>query len=188
MGHSQRIELLSADEYLAWEAQQPTRNEFVAGRVHATVGASKAHNLIALNVVVGLRTRLKAHCRVFALEVKVRVDAADAYYYPDAAVSCDPRDRDPHVIRHPSLVVEVLSPGTMTIDRREKLPAYQSIPGLRAVLLVHQERRAVEVCRRDELGWLVETVEGDETAEVPELGLALPLDEIYAGTGDPTPG
>jgi Uma2 family endonuclease len=188
MGRAQRITLLTAEEYLAGEKAARVKHEFLAGRAHAMAGASRRHVRIVQAMVAAIGARLRRGCDVLSTDIKVRVEAADAYYYPDVVVACDPTDADPYVVERPSLVVEVLSESTEAIDRREKLPAYQSIPGLAAVLLVHQERRMVEVYRRDELGWLLETVEDDGIAEVPALGLALPLGEIYAGTGDPTPG
>jgi Uma2 family endonuclease len=113
--------------------------------------------------------------------VKLRA-ASDLIYYPDVMVACEPDD-DPLIENVPCLVVEVLSPRTETIDRREKLLAYRQIPSLRAYLIVSQEGRWVERHFRDKSGeWkrsdLLE--EGRITVPCPP-GAQLTLDDIYRG-------
>ena len=46
-------------------------------------------------------------------------------------VTCDPADSQSHFKEQPVLVVEVLSPGTESTDRREKMLAYRTLSGLR---------------------------------------------------------
>jgi hypothetical protein len=45
-----RVLLMSVADYLAFEATSAIKHEFVGGEVHAMSGASKEHNLIALNI------------------------------------------------------------------------------------------------------------------------------------------
>ena len=56
------------------------------------------------------------------------------------------------VVREAALVVEVLSEPTAEIDRREKLVAYQELPGLRAYWIVRQDEQRIEVHERDAAG------------------------------------
>ena len=51
-------------------------------------------------------------------DMKVRVRAADVYYYPDVFVTCDSDDRESYFKERPCLIVEVLS---ATTDRPEQL-------------------------------------------------------------------
>ena len=71
-------------------------------------------------------------CRVYTEPIKLRVE--DVIYYPGVMVACGPEgeDEDPLIEEAPCLVVEVASPSTESIDRREKMLAYRSIPSLRA--------------------------------------------------------
>ena len=39
-----------ADAYLAWEAEQPDKSEYVAGEVFAMVGVRRVHATVAGNV------------------------------------------------------------------------------------------------------------------------------------------
>ena len=84
-------------------------------------------------------------------DVKVQVSPASPYYYPDVIVSCDPQDRNARkFIQFPTLIVEVLSPGTEAKDRGEKFTYYQTMPSLQEYALVDSEKVAVECYRRGE--------------------------------------
>ena len=70
----------------------------------------------------------------------------DVIYYPGVMVACGPEgeDEDPLIEEAPCLAVEVASPSTESIDRREKMPAYRSILSLRAYVIVAQDDRRVD--------------------------------------------
>ncbi len=114
---------LTFEAYMAWEAEQPERHEFFAGEVVAITGARATHNTIAGNVFLLLKQSLRGTpCRIFFADMKLHVASADASFYPDVFVSCDPRDRTPDaelVQRHPQLVVEVLSDSTAASTGRQ---------------------------------------------------------------------
>lgn len=87
------------------------------------------------------------------------------------------------LVHDPKLVIEVLSPSTETIDRREKLSAYRQLPTLVEYVLVAQERRQVEIYRREgEVGWRYFSIEDAGTVEFASVDLSLALDALYAGT------
>ena len=56
--------------------------------------------------------------RCLAPTLKLRVD--DDFCYPDVLITCDKTDVDPYFVTRPSVIVEVLSPGTVVRDTREK--------------------------------------------------------------------
>ena len=86
---------MSPDDYLAFEEQSGARHEFVRGEVFAMSGTTDAHNDIVGNLYTAIRAHLRGgSCRVQMESVKLRVDAANVYFYPDIFVTCDPRDRD----------------------------------------------------------------------------------------------
>jgi Uma2 family endonuclease len=142
--------LISIAEYLDGEQRSDIRHEYLAGRVYAMVGAGEKHNLIAGNLFFHLRAAARGkECGVFISDMKVRVAQNDAFYYPDVMVTCDAQDTEPLHKHTPCLIVEVLSPATESIDRREKLTAYRMLPSLRYYLLASQNQRRVEIYRRD---------------------------------------
>src|SRR5690348_5482736 len=103
--------LMSLDEFLAWERQQPERHEFDGFIVWAMTGASVAHVQITMNLTAELRQRLRGTgCRPMASDAKVI--AAGSIRYPDVVVTCQPMaDRD-DVVPEPVVIIEVASPST----------------------------------------------------------------------------
>jgi Uma2 family endonuclease len=170
-------------EYLEGEQGSDIRHEYVAGQVFAMAGAGEKHNRIAGNLFFHLRAAARGkECGVFISDMKVRVEQNNAYYYPDVMVTCDPQDTESLHKRLPCLIVEVLSPATEAIDRREKLIAYRTLPSLRYYLLVSQEKRQVEYYTRDtDNRWLIAVIEDNGSLEIfcNDLKVNFSLDDIY---------
>ncbi|MGV0028753.1 Uma2 family endonuclease [Phormidesmis priestleyi] len=143
---------MSIEEYLNWEPQQEIRYEYVNGEVLAMTGGTIPHNDIALNLYRSLYPHLRSRgCRVNVADVKLQVSESSPYFYPDLIISCDPRDLTAHrFIRHPKVIVEVLSPGTEGYDRGDKFTAYQSMTTLREYVLIDSTKVSVECYRRGE--------------------------------------
>ncbi|HHJ38996.1 MAG: hypothetical protein AXA67_10970 [Methylothermaceae bacteria B42] len=181
--HAQ-LQRISVEDYLAGEEHSDIRHEYVAGQVFAMVGGTLGHNQLAMNLTFLLRNHLHGRpCSVYMSDVKVRIDAADAFYYPDVVVSCETAEPKDVFLTEPVLVIEVLSPSTENTDRREKLLNYQKLPGLKEYVLVSPDAIQVEIYRRS--GDLLGEVEiaGPEDASVwlSSMEARLPLGEIYAG-------
>lgn len=51
-------------------------------------------------------------------DLKLKVEAADAYFYPDLMVTCETAP-DSHYREQPKLVIEVLSDSTAKFDRED---------------------------------------------------------------------
>lgn len=170
---------LSPQDYLAAERAAEIRHEYVDGEVFAMVGASRRHAGIVARFGLAIRqAALRRGCDAYLNDVKVRVEAANAYYYPDVVATCHPGDDDPYVVHAPTLVVEVLSDSTEAIDRREKRANYQKVPSLREIVLVAQNERRVEVYRREGVGWVVDVVTEGELS-LASLDFTLSLDAVY---------
>ena len=182
--------LLSPDEYLDGEKQAEVKHEFVAGQVYAMAGAGDAHTTVSLNLASLLRAHVRGGpCRVFMADMKLRVELADAYYYPDVMVTCDARDReDEYFKRHPSLVVEVLSRSTAARDRGLKFAHYRGLPELQEYVLIDPKRLSVEVFRRDQNGrWVLFPREEPGEVEFASLGFRCSTDAIYEDVEFPEP-
>lgn len=176
---------MSAQDFLAWDETQTVRHEFVAGEVFAMAGAGEAHVTAALNVAMRLRQHLAGTpCRTFITDMKLRVDAADAVFYPDVMVTCSAADAaDPLVKREPVLLVEVLSPATAAYDRGDKFAAYRKLPSLREYLLVDTDSRRCDLYRKGGDGlWVLHPFEPGQAVTLAsvelELGAAALWDEV----------
>ena len=175
--------ILTIDEYLELEEHSTVRHEYVGGDLYAQAGASESHNLIVSNIHGHLWTATRdTNCRVYANDMKLQA-AADAMYYPDLMVVCDESDDRSDAKTRPCLIVEVLSPSTEHIDRREKLLAYRRIDSLKAYIMVYQDQRRVARQWRDDAGaWWQAEVSGDGVVPVPCPQITLSLDDIYERT------
>lgn len=173
--------LLSVEEYVEFELASPRKHEYVAGQIFAMVGVSRRHSRVAGNFFRLLDIAAQdSSCRVHFGEVRLQA-AETIFYYPDVMVACGDEPEDPYIEDSPCLVVEVLSPSTATVDRREKLLVYRQIPALRAYLIVHQEEQRVERHWRDAAGeWRFEEIAGAGTVPVPCPEAELSLEQIYA--------
>lgn len=175
---------LTEEEYLEMELTSPIKHEYVAGRLFAMTGTSDAHNIIAGNLYMILREHLKGSpCRVFMSDVKVKVDADSAYYYPDLMVSCE-KAPDSHYRAHPVLIVEVLSDSTAKTDTGDKWRAYQKLESLREYALVAQECMDVRVYRREESGWNLSIYTDGAVVPFNSVELEIPIERIYEEAWD----
>ena len=179
--------LVTVEEYLEGERKSEVRHEYVAGDIYAMAGASRTHNIIALNIADTLRALLRGSGRppfITDMKVRVRTRGETLFYYPDVFVSCDPRDTDVYFSDYPSIIFEVLSPDTKRLDEREKRWAYQTIESLQTYVLVDQFTMELNVWRRVGDEWETETLTGkDAVLTSADPAIALPLAEIYADTG-----
>lgn len=175
---------LSVTDYLAEEEASIVRHELVDGVAYAMTGGTDLHNQLAFMLGVMLRPRLPRGCRIYLLDMKLRIklDRSELYYYPDLMVTCSAGDRAPLWRSEPSLIVEVLSPATERIDRAEKLNAYRQIASLVEYVLVAQDAPRVEVFRRS-AGWGTETYGRADRVTLPSIGAEIAVAELYHEAG-----
>ncbi|MDX2032944.1 MAG: Uma2 family endonuclease [Blastocatellia bacterium] len=176
------------EEYFALERVGDARYEYWNGDILCMSGGSLQHARIGGNIFLSLGTRLRAGgCQPFTGEISIKTPQLPPYRYPDVSVVCgEPiieKIEGFDVLVNPIVVIEVLSPGTASLDRNQKRAAYQAIPSVREVLLISQEapmvtqylRQADEEWERRDLGGLTAIV------ELPSLSCRLPLGEVYEG-------
>ncbi len=176
-----KSDFITVEDYINHEEDGDLRHEYINGITHAMGGASANHNLISLNLATLFKTVARpTPCKVFIADMKVSLNIAgeDIFYYPDVLVSCDPEDNEPYFRKAPCLIVEVLSPTTERIDRREKFLAYTTLPSLQEYILISQEEQVVTLFRRSN-EWQPEIFRTQEKFTLECLDCTLTLDEIY---------
>jgi Uma2 family endonuclease len=174
-------------EFLAWEADQEQRHEFVDGEIFAMTGASRLHNTIALNLAFILRPQLRPRgCQTFVEGVKLI--AGENSFYPDLIVTCARHDVDPLLVRQPTLLAEVLSPANEAYDRGKKWHEYQRhLPSLQTYLLIAQDDVRVDLFRRSGDGWHATTHTALEAVlELSAPPCRIPLADLYADAFAPS--
>ena len=174
-----------AEDFLEWESQQELKHELINGAVVAMTGVSRAHNTIAGNLIVALRSLLAGQsCNVFFSDIRVQVDEVSTYTYPDVVVVCgEPKFREdvkPDTLINPLLIFEILSPSTELIDRNRKFDQYLQMDSLAGYFLVSQDKPRVEVFQRHDEGWLYQDWTGMDTmVEIASLECELALEEVF---------
>jgi Uma2 family endonuclease len=172
----------TVEEYLRLERESPVKDEYVDGHVYAIAGGTQAHSELGAAAVALLRSMVRGGpCRAFNSDLKVQV-SPHIYSYPDASVSCDPRDRHPDArdIQYPTLVLEVTSLSTADYDREEKFDQYCTSASLREYVLVDHRRVAVEVRTRGDDGmWHARHCGSGEIVELHSLAATVAADAFY---------
>ncbi|MBN8443586.1 MAG: Uma2 family endonuclease [Thauera sp.] len=172
------------DAYMAWEETQPERHEYLGGEVFAMSGGTDAHYTILLNTAARLKSALGGKpCRAFVSGMKLRIERADAVFYPDVFVTCDARDRQPEASlakQWPSLIVEVLSDSTAALDRGRKFELYQQIDTLQEYLLIEQDRTHADLFRKNSEGlWVLHPATPGSVIRLESVGAELELEGLY---------
>jgi Uma2 family endonuclease len=175
-------------EFLVWEERQELRYEFDGFAPVAMTGGTVGHDQITFELRKSLDARLVGSpWRPFGPNVKVIVDGR--IRYPDAGVVWRPVAFDATVIEDPVIVFEVLSERTGKTDLIDKHREYRATPSIQRYVFLQQTHKAAIVFVRRADGWLSEIVSGDDAVlELPEIGISVPLREIYANSGIPEVG
>lgn len=167
MGIPQIADRFSFEEYLAWEEQQAKKHEYVRDEVFAMAGARRVHVTVSLNLASAFKNHLRGTpCHAYMADMKLRVELADAGFYPDVMVTCDRRDHAAdRYLCHPKLLVEVLSDSTAAYDRGGKFAEYRKLESLEEYAIVDIEAHRVECFRRNaENRWVLYDFAGEDNA------------------------
>ena len=172
-------------EYLKYEREAEFRSEFLDGHIVATAGGSPAHDSISGNVFASVHGQLRGGpCRPYTSGMRMGVRPVNSYFYPDVAIVCgeplfDDDWRD--TILNPTVVIEVLSPSTEAFDRGDKFAAFRQLDSLREYVLISQDKRRVELYRRQAEGtWiLIEASAPESELRLESVQCHIPLADIY---------
>lgn len=171
---------MTVEAFLEWEERQPTRYEFDGFHPHAMTGGSAGHSRVQRNLIAELASRLKGKpCEPFGSELKIIV--AGSVRYPDAFVVCSPVRDQATFVTGPVVVFEIISPSTSGVDRIIKNQEYRDTPSIQRYMILEQDRQAAMVFSRDHGDWAGHVIANETELPMPEIGISIPLAEIYAG-------
>ena len=179
--------IMSADEFLAWEADQPDRHEWLGGRVVDKDGSADDHNLINGNIAIALQHHLAGRpCRTFLIAMMLETTGTPGFFYPDVVVTCSATDRSsPLIVREPTLIIEVLSPSTAAYDRGEKFAHYRSIASLKEVAFIDIHSRRTDVYRRGADGlWVLHPFDAGDAVSLASVDLTMAAAAMFAEVDD----
>jgi Uma2 family endonuclease len=173
--------LMSLDEFLAWEREQPECHEFDGMVVTMMTGGSLDHSTIASNLRTALSDKLRGTgCMAFRGDAKVIANGA--VRYPDLSVTCSPVMGRDDIVPEPVLIIEVVSASTERLDRGRKKFDCFATPSVRQYAIVEQDERRVDLYTRAEAGWTNEVITGDAALNLSSIAVELRLDTVYEDT------
>jgi len=181
---------MTLESFLAWEERQELRYEFDGFRPIARTGGTYAHARIQTSLLRCLGDRLDGKpCKAVGSQLKVQT--ANGIRYPDAFIIGSPIPLNATVAHDPVIIFEILSPSTANDDLGAKKAEYQDLASVQSYIVLQQTHRSAQVFRRvgetiadDEKSgeWIFEFVVGpDAMIALPEIGVTIPLAEIYDG-------
>lgn len=165
------------------------RYEVIDGDLVAMGSPNVSHQRIARNLLVRLADFLDGKsCEPLIAPLDVKLSEANVFQ-PDLMVVCDPdKIRDTHIEGAPDVVVEILSPSSISIDRLKKLHLYAKF-GVKEYWIVTPEPPLVEVFVLDGDGYRVHDV-FDQTGNLSSPThekLSLPLAGVFSASEDAEP-
>src|SRR5450631_2950265 len=173
------------NDYLALDQNsQDVHYEYLEGELRMLAGGSPNHSIIGMNLAGILYTQLADKpCIAYNSDMQLQLSES-RYVYPDITITCDPRDQEPEdkKIHYPSIVVEVLSPGTETVDRGKKLLYYQAHPTIKDYILIDSQSILVQVYHREKSRWTLSTYGLKDEVPIENLEIQFSVKDAYEKT------
>lgn len=177
-------------DYLTWDNDQ--RWEIFDGTPYAMAPApTRKHQDVSMNLSVLLKNFLKDKpCRVYAAPFDVRFPQGneadkdvDTVVQPDIVVVCDKNKLDDAGMRGaPDLIIEILSPSSLSRDQIEKRALYEK-HGVKEYWIIHPVEKITWIYTLQTDGQYGKPVIVDQegSADVGILpGLTITMNEVFA--------
>src|SRR5262245_2486925 len=150
---ARRLHRYTYADYVALEADSPTKHEFLDGEIYAMAGGSEDHSALAVEVIFALRSGLgERPCRVHTSDLRIYVESVGLATFPDGSVICGPLEQHApspaSTALNPIVLLEVTSDSSEEYDTGAKADFYRTIPSLRDYIIVSHRERRITVHRR----------------------------------------
>ncbi len=181
---------MSRDEFFVWAEAQDARYEFDGFQPVAMTGGTVDHSRIGQNLWAALRSRLSGSgCEPLGPDAGIRT-VGDVVRYPDAFVTCTKVAGSAREVPNPVVVFEVLSPTSHHTDRIVKMLEYRAVPSIRRYVIVESTSAALTLYVRRDAGadWDATVLTADKLLPLPEIGIEIPVAELFANTDLTTGG
>jgi Uma2 family endonuclease len=118
-------------------------------------------------------------CRVFGNDLKIEV--AGRIRYPDGFVVCSRLPDDGKVVTEPVVSFEVLSESTSRTEIVTKNDEYARTPSVKRYVILARDAVGGTMFERIGDDWVGHLLIADSIPRMPEIGIELPLAELYEG-------
>jgi Uma2 family endonuclease len=107
--------------------------------------------------------------------------------YPDLLIYCDKEELEDDqfdTLLNPSVIIEILSPSTRSIDKGRKFFYYQEIKSLNEYFMIDTVKQRIFIARKQpDRRWITELPAETGSIFIETINFHLPLSDIYKGTG-----
>ncbi len=179
------IKLVPVEDYLAQELVAKEKHEYFDGEVFCMAGASISHNRIVVNLTTAIDSFLKGKgCDLYPSDMRVATPTSDAYMYPDLSIVCgspELKEGTFDTLTNPSVIFEIKSPSTKTIDFGNKFFFYKKIPSMQEYFLIDPTAyTATKFTKQIDGSWNIIELFGAETIlHINTISLDIPFSNIY---------
>jgi len=166
-------------------SREALKSEFIDGKIVSRTAANRWHNLIATNFTIAIGGRVqRSICELYSNDMQVRI-GQNSICFPDVlVVNGEPEftDKKAETLINPTVVIEIFSSFSKTLDRTEKLEGFLAIPKIKECLLVNEtELRVEHYARQNAKQWIYRIYnEKEDIITLESIGCKLSLAEVYA--------
>jgi Uma2 family endonuclease len=180
-------EYMSFDDFeeLLQDKPEDARWELINGRViRGMVGAVFEHHAIIGNLDLAISNHLRENgreCRTYRETFYLKERMNDLSALPDLMVRCGPHPRGATSVDDPTILVEIVSPGSLNRDRLEKRIAYQALPSLQSYVLIERDQVMIDVYQRTPAGFVgaAPLQQLTDVLELPAIDFEMTVAEVY---------
>ena len=182
---SQSEKNYTAEEYLKMERRQANKHEFSNGKIMATAGSTRRHNLICTNTIIAVGSRLRGNkLEIYANDMRVRLSAS-RFCYPDVIIVNGDAvfaDNETDVLLNPTVVVEIMTNASGQNDKTDKLESYLAMESIRECVLIREDDMRVEhYSKQNPKQWIFRIYnDREDVLTLDSVGCKISLAEIYA--------
>jgi len=179
---------LTIAEFDAWveTVDDGLTYELHDGVVYAFATGTQNHGDLCSALAKVVLPAVALPCRAYVGSISVRRrPERPSSVVPDLVVTSEDREPTNIFVRSPNLVIEVISPSSVSNDLVRKIKIYNAIESIREYLVVDSRTVWARVFRRDAEEQL--SADGpdltliEEIIELQTLGIAFSLETLYAG-------
>lgn len=181
-----RLTLADFDAFVVAAATEDAY-ELIDGELAMMVNPTETHEQIAANIGAPLKLAMdRRGCRTYQGGMRVQLSddfGAGNSYRPDVLVRCGQTGEQPGnktYVTDPIVIVEVLSPSTIDLDRGRKLRFYKEMPTVRHIVLAYSDQMRVEHHVRTTEAWRRNVLTTPEQVlALDAVAFAIGLGQIY---------
>jgi Uma2 family endonuclease len=172
----------TSKQFIEWSvAQGDRRYELEAGQVVEMAAEQAKHALTKFAAAKALENAISTaglESRVFPDGMTIVVDN-ETVRLPDAAVQCAPVDLESTILTEPLILVEVVSPSSVSRDESYKLVEYLSVPSVVHYLVLFPDQRIViHFSRGSEANKVTTKIMSDGLVELSPPGISVRVEDL----------